>query len=296
MAIILDHQLREQIPRNNAEFPITYFRDELASLPNHAGPLHWHPEFEIATATVADLDFQVGQQHIVLKAGESIFVNGNILHGIKQLRGDIPDPMPNIVFSSGVIASEISAVNQKYIQPIATCDTLPFVVFKNENEKHREIHRLIKEIYREMQNKGECYEMTVQRNLGRIFEYIFRNFDALQQVQSSRIQITAQIRIQQMLSYIYDHYAEDITLENIAKAANVSRSEAGRCFNAYMGCSPIEALIQYRLQTARGLLSETNLTLQEICLACGFHSTGYFGRQFKKKYGYPPKDRRILGK
>ena len=133
MAIILDHQLREQIPHNNSEFPITYFHDELAALPDLAGPLHWHPEFEIATAMHQSLDFQVGQEHIILEAGDSIFVNGNILHGIRQTGGDIPDPMPNIVFSGGVIASEINAINQKYISrylpvihcPIPYSETIP---------------------------------------------------------------------------------------------------------------------------------------------------------------------------
>ncbi len=50
MPIILDHQLREYIPHNAIEFPITYFHDELVTLPDWAGPLHWHPDFEIATA------------------------------------------------------------------------------------------------------------------------------------------------------------------------------------------------------------------------------------------------------
>ena len=51
-----------------------------------------------------------------------------------------------------------------------------------------------------------------------------------------------------MLSYIYGHYRENITLEDIAKAADINRSEAGRCFKRYMSCSPMDALIQYRLQ------------------------------------------------
>ncbi len=296
MAIKLDHQLREQIPQNNTQFPITFFHDEFATLPNHAGPLHWHPEFEIATATRYALDFQVGQEHIVLDVGDSIFVNGNILHGIRQLHGELPEPMPNVVFSSSVIASEISAVNQKYIKPIAACDSLPFVVFKSGNEKQCEVNRWIKEIYQEMYHQGECYEMIVQRNLNFIFEYLFRNFEALPKSQTSRIQITAQIRIQQMLSYIYEHYTEAVTLEDIARAASISRSEAGRCFHTYMGCSPIEALIQYRLQAAHRLLTETNLTLQEISLACGFHSVNYFSRQFCKKYGCAPRNYRVLGK
>ena len=50
MPIILDHQLREHIPHTSLEFPITYYHDELITLPDRTGPLHWHPDFEIATA------------------------------------------------------------------------------------------------------------------------------------------------------------------------------------------------------------------------------------------------------
>ena len=82
MAIILDHQLREYIPHNVTKFPITYFHDELVNLPDWAGPLHWHPDFEIATAECGVLDYQVAGQHIILETGDSIFVNRNMLHEI----------------------------------------------------------------------------------------------------------------------------------------------------------------------------------------------------------------------
>ena len=129
MPIILDHQLREHIPHSTTSFPITYFHDELCDLPDWAGPLHWHPDFEIATAKAGVLDYQVGQQHIILEAGDSIFVNVNMLHGIRQISGDVPDPMPNIVFSGTLIAPEGGTIYQKYIRPIAQCDTLPFIDF-----------------------------------------------------------------------------------------------------------------------------------------------------------------------
>ena len=296
MPIILDHQLREQITLNAAIFPITYFCDEPASLPNWAGPLHWHPDFEIATAASGVLDFQVGQQHIVLEAGDSIFVNGNILHGIKQLSGDIPDPMPNIVFSGAVIAPETSEIYRKYIQPIAHCDRLPFILYNKKNGWHNKVNRLVKNVYYLMYEQGQCYEMAVQRKLSSIFEYIFSNFDDLPKSENTRIQINTQIRIQKMLSYIWEHYAEAVTLEDIAGAANISRSEAGRCFNTYMGCSPVDALIQHRLQIAHRLIKDTTLTLQEISYSCGFNSVHYFSRQFRQTYGYTPGQCRILGK
>lgn len=296
MSIVLDHQFREQITHDVTEFPVTLFYDELANLPNRRGPLHWHPDFEIATAVSGILEFQVGQQHVILEAGDSIFINKNILHSIKQLSGDACDSVPNIVFSAVLIAPETSKIYKKYIQPIACCDTLPFIVFKNKKDWHKEVNGLLKEIYHQMYEQNQCYEMIVQRNLCSIFEYIFLNFEDLRKSEIPRIQINAQIRIQKMLSYIYKNYAESITLKDIAKAANISRSEAGRCFNTYMNSSPVETLIQYRLQIAHRLLNDTTLTLQEISSSCGFNSVNYFSRKFQQTYGYTPGRIRSLGK
>ena len=242
------------------------------------------------------LDFQVGQHHVILKAGDSILVNGNILHGIKQLSGDIPDPMPNIVFSGALIASETSDIYQKYIQPVANCDALPFIVFNQKNSWHNEVNQLVKNVYGLMSEQGQCYEMAVQRELSSIFQCIFSNFDELPKTENTRIQINTQIRIQKMLSYIREHYAEAVTLEEIARSANISRSEAGRCFNAYVGCSPVDALIQHRLQVAHRLIKDTTRSLQEISYSCGFNSVHYFSRQFRKTYGYTPGQYRALGK
>lgn len=296
MTININHQLREQIPHDTTMFPITYFHDELAALPNYEGPLHWHPEFEIATAENSTLDFQVGREHLLLEPGDSIFVNGNVLHGIKQLSGNAPDAMPNIVFSGTVIAPETSAIYQKYIKFIAGCGALPYIVFRQADEKHHEINMMVKSIYPELREQRDCYELVVQRKLNNIFEYIFCNLGSFPKSESTRIQINTQIRIQKMLSYIYEHYAETVTLEDIAGAASISRSEAGRCFSTYMNCSPIDALIQYRLQIAHGLLTETTLSLQEISDSCGFNSVNYFSRRFRLKYGHAPGQERMLGK
>lgn len=79
MSIILDHQLREQLHHISPEFPIAYFHDEIIDLPTRERPVHWHPEFEIVTAQMSVLDYQVGEEHILLHAGDSIFVNANTI-------------------------------------------------------------------------------------------------------------------------------------------------------------------------------------------------------------------------
>ena len=138
--------------------------------------------------------------------------------------------------------------------------------------------------------------MMIQRNVSHIFECIYLNMNSFPRCKSNRVQLLNQIRLQKMLNFIYSHYREHITLENIAQAGNVSRSEAGRCFKAFMNSSPIDVLIQHRLQMAGKMLDEKIYTVKEISDHCGFNSVNYFRRQFKLKYGVSPGKVSSLGK
>lgn len=288
--------MREKISYEENLFPVSFFEQELSQLPNREGPLHWHPDFEIAKAETGVLDYQVGQRHVLLQAGDSLFVNRNLLHRVRQVAGDLPDPMPVMVFSGTLVAPETSAIYQKYIAPVADCRTLPFVVFRQKEAWCCEIRELVDAVFLKLKQRENCYEMAVQRDLSRLFEWLFCHFEALPKVQAADIQLRTQVRVQKMLAYMYAHYAEPISFADIAEAACVSTSEAARCFHEYMACSAVNALIRYRLQIAHRLLHDTSMTVQEVSLACGFRSANYFGRQFRKIYGYTPGRVRNLGK
>ncbi len=293
MLYIVDHQLSEQLQHISPAFPLTYFHDEMAELPDREGQIHWHPDFEIVTAKAGVLDYQVGEEHIALNAGDSIFVNTNMLHGIRQISGE-DDPMPGIVFLGTLIAPEDSLIYDKYIRSIAACDQLPYVVFRHD--EYPQIHQAIQSIYDLLEDSLPLYELRIQRELIRIFDFLNQNLERLPKANTERVHIDMQIRAQKMLSYIYGHYGENITLADISSAANISRSEANRCFSKYMHGTPVEYLIRYRLQKARFLLSNTSQTIDEISRSCGFHSVSYFTRRFGKYYGITPASVRRLGK
>lgn len=296
MPVLIDQHLREHIAHEESFFPISFFENELSELPGREGPLHWHPDFEIARAEAGILDYQVEQDHILLRAGDILLVNRNRIHGVRQIAGALPDPLPNMVFSATLIAPESSTIYQKYIAPVSDCTCLPYIVFRQGEGWCGEACRLVDDIFTLLRQQPPCYEMAVQRNLSRLFEFLFLHFDALPRFSATGIQLRAQVRVQKTLAYIYAHYAEPLTCADIARAASISRSEAARCFHAYMDCSPVNALIRYRLQVAHRLLQDASLTVQEISLACGFCSAGYFTRQFRKAYGYTPGQARTLGK
>lgn len=296
MAIVIDRQLREQIQPEAEAFPVRFFEEELAALPGWAGPLHWHPGFELAQARCATLEYRVGQHRVLLQPGDCLFVNDNLLHGIRQVAGDRPDPLPIIVFSGTAVAPRTSAIYRNYIAPVAGCAALPFVVFRRQDPAARPVVELTEAIFGCLRRRPLCYEMAVQRQLSRLFEFLYLHKDTLPRFPASPVQLRTQVRVQRMLDYIYTHYREPVTLADIAGAASISRSEATRCFQAYLGCSPVQALLRYRLQTARRLLQDRTLTVEQVSAACGFSGARYFTRQFRKAYGDTPGHLRGLGK
>ena len=78
------------------------------------------------------------------------------------------------------------------------------------------------------------------------------------------------------------------TIESVCSATFVSVSSLQRAFIKYFGTSPKHYLISLRMNKALELLTENELSIKEICFACGFTDEKYFSRAFKKKHGYPP--------
>lgn len=296
MPVVVDPHLREQIQQEDEGFPVSFFEGELADLPGWTGPLHWHPGFELARARWAALEYRVGQHRVRLEPGDGIFVNGNQLHGVRQLMGEAPDPLPILVFSGTVIAPPTGLLYRNYIAPVAGDLTLPFVVFRQQDPDSEPVLRLTERVFACLRERPAGYEMTVQRELNRLFAFLFRHRDTLPRFPASAAQLRSQVRVQKMLDYIGRHYGEPLTLAEIAGAASIGRSEAARCFQACLGCAPGQALLRFRLQTARRLLQDHTLTVEQVSAACGFSSARYFSRQFRKVYGDTPGHLRSLGK
>ena len=289
----IDEQLREIVDRGSDGFCISFYENEISELMDWSFPLHWHPEFEIVSADRETIDVQLGLEHVLLYPGDSILINGNVIHGFRQVSGVEPCSMPNVVFASSVVAAGENAVYQKYIAPIRNATDLPYIVFRNGNAWQNEVNHLISQVYQHMRLRDKCYEMAVQRCLSSVFEFVYVYLRELPKSETTRMQLTAQIRLQQMLTFIRTNYAKPLTLADIAASANISRSEAGRCFSSYLKHSPMEELIRYRIEMAACMLNDHSVPIAEVSDKCGFHSLSYFYRCFRRYTGNTPGKKRI---
>lgn len=89
------------------------------------------------------------------------------------------------------------------------------------------------------------------------------------------------------------HYAEPLDLDELARAANFSRYHFLRAFRRAFQATPHEYLTRKRVERARELLAESELTVTEICFEVGFESLGSFSTLFHKMVGWSPSIYRI---
>lgn len=101
-----------------------------------------------------------------------------------------------------------------------------------------------------------------------------------------------QERIQLMISYIHQNYADSITLPEIAEAAHLSVSECNRSFKKTLHTTPYDYLIKYRIKKSTELLVDTDCTISEIARRVGFNHVNHFIQSFKKHYRKTPKEYR----
>ncbi|MFN6017305.1 MAG: helix-turn-helix domain-containing protein [Verrucomicrobiota bacterium] len=95
-------------------------------------------------------------------------------------------------------------------------------------------------------------------------------------------------RVGRAVEFIENHFAEPITIDDIAACSHVSRRHFFRLFEQAVGLAPMEYLKKVRLQKAAAMLLTTKANVTEVAFACGFNDSNYFSSLYHKEYGMSP--------
>jgi AraC family transcriptional regulator len=100
----------------------------------------------------------------------------------------------------------------------------------------------------------------------------------------------SRIEINRCIEYMRQNLSEKLSLESLACFSGMSVSHFTRVFRQETGLSPIDYLIEMRLDVACRLLLSGNIPLKQIALDCGFSSQAHFSASFQKKYKMAPSE------
>ena len=257
------------------------------SFPQNPGfqVMHWHEDFQFIYVIDGKIKFLTLNKRIEVSASQGIFINKNILHQVKEFTSC---HYKSFVFPDYFLKFYFGSPAGVFVDSISENEDLEFYHFTGQNEWENTVLNLLQKLTEMEEKKTEFYPYEILLILSSLWLTFRKNILLPPQQQENIVSI----RMQKFLNYIANHYAEDISLESLAKSGNVGKSECLRCFKSSLQTTPYKYLMEYRLSKAADLLKTTDLPIGVISENVGFHQVSHFGKCFKEKTGYSPKDYR----
>lgn len=258
--------------------------------PNTNYPLKGHPDKYL-------FNWEVGRIHedfhlIYITRGRGVFENEH--HTYKVEGGDIilinsgewhrykPDAETgwheNYIGFNGDVAKHFVKVILGYTKnPI-------FSVGKNEV-----ILELFDRVLKTVENEKPCYQLTASSIVIDIISRIISFFK--QKDFDSTSNKTAEV-INDVRFLIRDNIENELDFKKIAEERNMTYAHFRKMFKKYTGFSPLQYHLHLKINKAKEMLLDTNMSVKEIAFELGFKSIHYFGRLFKQKTNTRPSDLR----
>lgn len=273
----------EVIPYNTKNAPI-YMRSGLLSM--YAGMrslCHWHKDFEMIRVWSGHFFYWVNEDVIRLDAGDLLFVNSGVMHYGYSDHGEDCDFTCMILHPTLLPAHGF--LKKTYVEPFMKNQAAPYIHLKHGMRETEQLLGDMDRMIRVCQEGPDGMELEIAG----LFCLILGQILKLQPEDAkSDPGMTETKALKDMISYIYDHYQETITLEQIAKAGNMCRSRCCQLFKHHLGTSPMDFVNQYRLEMSANLLENSDYSITEIMAVCGFNHPSYFSKMFVRVYGVTP--------
>lgn len=88
--------------------------------------------------------------------------------------------------------------------------------------------------------------------------------------------------------FLEQHLEEPFSIDDCADHVGVSRRQIERLFRKNLGVTPLQYLAGLRLQHGRALLAETDMSVLDVAIACGYGSSAHFSKSFRARFGVSP--------
>ena len=101
-------------------------------------------------------------------------------------------------------------------------------------------------------------------------------------------------RLNSIINYINSNITQPITIDSLAERFEYNQKYIFNLFKSHLNISPLQYIIQQKMNTAKNLLLSTDNTVEAIALSLSYDNPQYFMRLFKKTFGYTPSQYRNM--
>lgn len=281
----LTSQKRELKLHGTYGFPVYMGRKLISAYPTGSFPWHWHEELEFTLVEAGHMEYRVNDSRYLLGAGQGLFCNSGALHFGSMQKEDC-DYISITVHPRLLAGFEGSVVGAKYVTPLVESQGFSSVLLRQEVAWQRAVIEYLHTIYQFCSDKPEGYELHVQAIFMQIWVQLSAHCGG--QIRQGQTEDPEKLRrLREILMFLHDHYADKITLEDIAAHVGLCKSECCRFFKRQMGTPLFDYLLDYRVGRSLSSLQEGS-SVAEAAETVGFSDPSYYAKVFRAHTGRSP--------
>lgn len=260
------------MPNEDLNFRVFLFEGQEG---NYKVSKHWHQSVEIFAVYKGEMDYYINDTQYHLSPGKFMLLNSNEIHSVVA-----PEANYTIVLQIPLTTFE------KYIKD-------QYILFSHSpREEDEDIMNLIKQIYDKYTAKEIGYEFEVQSKYFKLLYELVTKY-RIENVEETLILSNKKLnRLSKVTSYIKEHHAERLSLEQVAKIFGYAPAYLSRMFQQYAKVNFKDYLREIRLESAYKEMLNSENTLSEIALNNGFPNEKAFCKAFFDKYSKKPSEYR----
>ena len=240
---------------------------------------HWHKEIELIYVRSGSCLLSITDQTFLAHAGDLTVCESGMIHYSDSHGMD--NVLDFLIFDTSILGPLFQ--NPGFMHPLITKAELDTFGLSGQ------LTDLIDTVSRELEQKKPFYQEVVSSSIQAFWALLKRchpRTDAEQLPDDRRSRMLGDL--QDLLSYMDEHYADNITLEFAASRMNFSNSHFSKTFKKLMGINFVTYLNLVRVERAASQLRNTGKKITDVALSCGFNNIRTFNRVFKEITGYTP--------
>ncbi|BBH19413.1 AraC family transcriptional regulator [Paenibacillus baekrokdamisoli] len=243
---------------------------------------HWHTSLEIGYCLSGTGWFYFGDKKFRVKPGD-VFIVNNMERHIAQSDPEDPSQYLFVFFNKEVIEVEEELLIPFFYSPRKFNNQV-----SGELEVARKIGQIIVSLTEEIKKKKTAYHGMLRSYIYQICVLLSRHFENQISIGENKKVFSLYYKLGPILTYLHENFREPLELSVLAEKLGLSVSRTRHLFQEVMGEGFKEYLLHLRVNEARKLLLNTDLSIVEVCYQSGFQSHNPFYHAFQKIVGMSP--------
>ena len=274
---------KEDAKHGESVFPVQKYTTRLAE-DYPVVTTHWHEEAELTLITKGDCLYQIDLVDYEVNEGDLVFIPPLMLHSIAQGKSEEIYSETYVFHINFLGGNSTDICSTRYLTPMMNQEYAMPCLITPAHPAYASLRKIFNQIGSLYDEALTGYELALKslflQAVFLLLQYSTRT--------TSGDTGTLSDKLKNVLDYIELHYAENISVSDLAKLCYFSDYHFMRFFKKHMNMTCVEYINNLRLEKAVELFEQGNTEILNVSLSVGFHNLSYFYRAFKKKYRMTP--------